>query len=57
MPLIPVCKRQRQVDLGEFETSLIYTMNSIPARTGKKSKLYKRDNDFFLLFLIIVLKE
>jgi hypothetical protein len=32
MPSIPACRRQRQVDLCEFEASLLYRMSS---RTAK----------------------
>ena len=28
MPLIPALRRERQVDLGEFEASLFYRANS-----------------------------
>ena len=34
MPLIPALRRQRQVDLYEFEASLVYRVNS---RTGDKA--------------------
>jgi hypothetical protein len=32
MPLISSLERQRQVDLGEFEASVIYTVSSRTAR-------------------------
>ena len=32
MPLIPPLKRPRQADLGEFESSLVYKVNSRTAR-------------------------
>ena len=36
MPLIPALGRQRQVDLSEFEASLVYIASSRTARTVKQ---------------------
>ena len=47
MPIIPALRRQRQVDLWEFEASLVYKGNSRTARTitqrnpALKSKINK----------------
>ena len=38
MPLIPALRRQKQVNLCEFETSLIY---KVSCRTGSKATLGK----------------
>ena len=43
MPLIPALWSQRQVDLKEFEASLVYTVSSKPARATQHSEtLLKR---------------
>ena len=46
MPLIPALRRQRQTDLCEFKTSLVYKEISRTARTvtqrGRKRKKRKR---------------
>ena len=36
MPLIPALARQRQVDLWEFEASLVYKVSSRTARAVKQ---------------------
>ena len=53
MPLIPALKRQRQVDLCEFEASLVYIVSSRIARTvsqrnpvsKNKTKQKKKNRD------------
>ena len=42
MPLIPVFKKERQVDFCEFETSLIYRVSSRTARATEKPCLKKK---------------
>ena len=37
MPLIPALGRQRQVDLGEFESSMVYKASSRTARSKQKN--------------------
>ena len=37
MPLIPALRRQRQMDLCEFETSLVYKVRSRTARATKRN--------------------
>jgi len=37
MPLIPVLQKQRQVDLCEFETSLVYIKSSRTARARERN--------------------
>ena len=37
-PLVPALRRQRQVDLWEFEASLVYKANSKTARTVSQRK-------------------
>jgi len=42
MSLIPVLGRQRQVDLCEFEASLLYRMSSKTARTTQRNPVSKK---------------
>ena len=42
MPLIPALGRERQVDLCEFEASLIYRVSSRTARTVTQRKTRKK---------------
>ena len=60
MPLIPALRRQRQVDLCEFEASLVYRASSRTDPTGSKSyggtlsqktKTKQKKFIFFLFFL------
>lgn len=44
MPLIPVLRRQRQVDLHEFKYSLDYTVSSRRARNSENPSLEKQKN-------------
>ena len=41
IPLIPELQRQRQVDLCEFETSLVYRASSRIARATQKNPVSK----------------
>jgi len=48
MPLIPILRRQKQVDLGEFKASLVYRVSSRPAKTigrNPASKLTKKQTN------------
>jgi hypothetical protein len=40
-PLIPVLRKQRQEDLCEFETSLVYKASSKTSRATQKSPVSK----------------
>ena len=42
MPLIPVFGRQRQVDLHEFEASLVYRVSSRRARATQRNTVLKK---------------
>jgi 3-polyprenyl-4-hydroxybenzoate decarboxylase len=42
MLLIPAFRRQRQVDLCEFQASLIYTVNSRTARAIQRNPVSKK---------------
>jgi hypothetical protein len=42
MPLIPALGRQRQVDLYEFEDSLVYRVSSRPARSTQRNPVSKK---------------
>jgi hypothetical protein len=42
MPLIPALGRQRQVDLDEFEASLVYRMSSRTARATQRKPCLKK---------------
>ena len=44
VPLIPVLKRQRQVNLCEFEFSLVYKLRSRIARTATQRNLVLEKN-------------
>ena len=41
MPLIPALRRQRQVDLCEFEASLVYRVSSRTARATQRNPVKK----------------
>jgi hypothetical protein len=41
MPLIPVFGKQRQVDLSEFKTSLVYRMSFRRAKATQRNLLLK----------------
>jgi hypothetical protein len=43
MSLIPVLGRQRQVDLCEFEASLLYRMSSKTVRTTQRNPVSKKN--------------
>ena len=41
MPLIPVLRRQRQVDLCEFEANLVYSTSSMTVRATQRNPVSK----------------
>ena len=41
MPLVPTLRRQRQVDLCQFEASLVYRVSSRAARTTQRNPVSK----------------
>jgi hypothetical protein len=43
MPLIPALRRQRQVDLCEFEASLVYTASSRTARVTQRNSVLEKN--------------
>jgi hypothetical protein len=45
MPLISVLRRQRQVDLCEFEASLVYRLSSRTARATQKNLVSKKPRE------------
>ena len=42
MPLIPAVRRQRQVDVCEFEASLVYRVSSRTARATERNPVLKK---------------
>jgi hypothetical protein len=42
MPLIPALKREGQVDLCEFELSLVYRVSSKTARTIQRNPVLRK---------------
>jgi hypothetical protein len=44
LPIIPALKRQRQVDLCEFKTSLVYRASSRTARVTQRNPVSKNKN-------------
>ena len=43
MPLIPALSRQKQVDLCEFKTSLVYRVSSRTAKTASQRSLVSKN--------------
>ena len=43
MPLLPAIRRQKQMDLFEFETSLVYRVSSKTARTTQRNPVSKNN--------------
>jgi hypothetical protein len=41
MPLIPALRRQREVDLCEFEASLVYRVNLSTAKSTQRNPVLK----------------
>jgi hypothetical protein len=42
MPLVPVLRRQRQVDLCEFKANLVYRESSGIARAAQRNPIWKK---------------
>jgi hypothetical protein len=42
MPLIPALRRQREVDISEFEASLVYRVSSRTARATQRNPVSKK---------------
>jgi hypothetical protein len=45
--LIPVLRRQRQVELSEFEASLVYTVSSRTSRTTQRNPVLEKNKKEF----------
>jgi hypothetical protein len=54
MPLILAPKRQRQADLCEFKTSLVYRLSSKTARTTQRNPASKKQTNKILYCFIII---
>ena len=46
MPLIPALRRQREVDISEFEASLVYRVSSRTARATQRNPVSKNKDSF-----------